>query len=167
VAPTLAGHVVRPWRLAGPMISILRSRSSRYALDELAHREMPVFAIHGSHDLPVPLRTAREAVERTNGTLVTVEKAGHSWILRDPETLPAIVAELMDGELGEACTEALAARGVRGAKPSATKIEAACCSPGARIRALTPHGDRTMVTGRHGRPRYRWVVEDHTERAAS
>lgn len=29
--PTLTGHVMRPWRLAGPMISILRSRSSRYS----------------------------------------------------------------------------------------------------------------------------------------
>jgi pimeloyl-ACP methyl ester carboxylesterase len=158
--PTIAGHVVRPWRLAGPMISILRSRSSRYVLNELAHREVPVFAIHGDHDLPVPLRTAKEAVARTNGTLVTVEGAGHSWLLRDPETLPAIVGELMDGELGEACGQVLAARGVRGAKPSSAKIEAACCTPGARIRALTPHGDRTMVTGRHGRPRYHWTIAD-------
>jgi pimeloyl-ACP methyl ester carboxylesterase len=169
VTPTLAGHVVRPWRLAGPMISILRSRSSRYVLNELAHREMPVFAIHGSHDLPVPLRTARETAARTHGTLVTVEKAGHSWILRDPETLPAIVGELMEGDLGVACAEALARRGVRRRNPTPAALEAACCAPDARILALTPHSDRTTTAGRHGRPRYSWTVAvpDVTEAAAS
>ena len=35
VAPTLVGHVTKPWRLLGPVRSILRTRSSRYALDEL------------------------------------------------------------------------------------------------------------------------------------
>jgi pimeloyl-ACP methyl ester carboxylesterase len=160
VTPTIAGHVVRPWRLAGPMISILRSRSSRYALNELANREVPVFAIHGSHDLAVPLRTAREAAARTNGTLVTVEKGGHSWLLRDPESLPAIVAELMDGELGEACTAALAARGLKRRSPTPAQIEAACCARNARIFALTPQSARTTVAGRHSRPRYRWTVDE-------
>jgi hypothetical protein len=148
------------------MISILRSRSSRHVLDELANREVPVFAVHGSHDLPVPLRTAREAVERTNGTLVTVEKAGHSWILRDPETLPAIVGELMDGELGVACAEALARRGVRRRNPSAAALEAACCAPDARILALTPQSTRTTRAGRHGRPRYRWTVDEPVAEAS-
>ena len=101
VAPTIAGHVVRPWRLAGPMVSILRSRSSRYALNELAATDVPLFALHGDHDLAVPLRTAREAAARAEGTLVTIRHAGHSWLLRDPETLPAIVGQLLDGPLGD------------------------------------------------------------------
>ena len=156
LAPTIAGHLVQPWRLAGPMVSILRSRSSRYALNELGDREVPVFAIHGDHDFAVPYRTAREAAARARGTLVTVEGGGHSWILRDPETLPAIVAELMSGDLGEACRDSLRAAGVKAVNPSIRQIEAACYRDKARIFALTPATSAMIRAGRHRRPRYRW-----------
>lgn len=159
VAPTIAGHIARPWRLAGPMISILRSRSSRYALNELADRGVPLFALHGDHDFAVPLRTAREAVARTNGTLVTVHGAGHSWLLRDPESLPAIVGELLDDGLGEACRERLRTQGVRAQHPSVERIESACYEPDARIFSLTPQSRRTEVVGRHRRPKYQWQME--------
>jgi pimeloyl-ACP methyl ester carboxylesterase len=163
VAPTLAGHAVRPWRLAGPMVSILRSRSSRYTLNELATWKVPVFALHGNHDLPVPLRTARDTVARTNGTLVTVEGAGHSWLLRDPESLPAIVSELMDGELGQACADALRRQGVKRAKPTLADVERACYARNARIFSLTPMSSRTVGGGKHHRPRFKWSI---TERVA-
>jgi hypothetical protein len=167
VTPTLAGHAVRPWRLAGPMISILRSRSSRYSLDELAEWEVPVFALHGSHDLPVPLRTARDAVTRTNGTLVTVAGAGHSWLLRDPESLPAIVGELMDGELGQACTDALRRQGVRRARPTLADVERACYAPDARIFSLTPISTRKVGAGKHHRPRYHWTIAERSTPVAA
>lgn len=163
VTPTIAGHLTRPWRLAGPMVSILRSRSSRYALNELADRQVPVFALHGDHDVAVPLRTAREAVARTNGTLVTVEGAGHSWLLRDPESLPAIVAELLAGELGTACRDALRGLGIRAKEPSVAQIERVCYAPDARIFSLTPLSKRAEVIGRHRRPRYRWTIESPAE----
>lgn len=158
VTPTLAGHVVRPWRLAGPMVSILRSRSSRYALNELAEHHVPVFALHGDHDRPVPLRTARETADRTGGTLVTIESAGHSWMLRDPETFPAIVAELMEGPLGEACRAALRRAGARSDSPTPAEAERLCLQRGARIRTLTPLDDAVVTTGRHRRPRYHWTI---------
>lgn len=160
VTPTVTGHILRPWRLAGPMISILRSRSSRYALNELADRRVPVFALHGDRDIAVPLRTAREAVARTNGTLVTIRGAGHSWLLRDPESMPAIVGELLEGSLGEACTRMLKELGLRSAQPSVAQIERVCYAKDARIFALTPMSNRTDVVGRHRRPKYRWSVQD-------
>jgi len=156
LAPTLAGHVVRPWRLAGPMVSILRSRSSRYALNELAESDVAVFALHGDHDFAVPVATARDTVNRTDGTLVTVAGAGHSWLLRDPETLPAIVAELMAGPLGVACDVVRLDR--RGRLRSPEAIERACLLPDARIRTLTPLDDRVVVSGRHRRPRFTWTI---------
>ena len=159
VAPTLAGHVVRPWRLMGPMVSILRSRSSRYALNELANNDVPVFVMHGDRDLAVPHRTARETAERTNGTLITIEGAGHSWLLRDPETMPAIVAELLPGVLGDACRVALRRAGIRKKKPSVAEIEAALYEPDARIFALTPMSDVTTMAGRHHRPSFSWTVK--------
>jgi len=159
LAPTIADRVVRPWRLAGPMVSILRSRSSRYALNELADQHVPVIALHGARDIAVPIRTARETVDRTDGTLVVVAGAGHSWILRDPEALPAIVSQLMDGPLGDACTDALRRAGVKRATPSRADIERACYSPGSRAMSLTPLGEDTVGTGRHRRPRHTWTVE--------
>jgi len=158
VAPTVAGHLMRPWRLAGPMVSILRSRSSRYALNELAHNDVALIAIHGEHDIAVPLRTAREAADRAGGTLVTVGRAGHSWLLRDPETLPAIVAEMMDGPLGVACHDALRRAGVRRKVPTIADIEQACYEPGSRAMSLTPMSDAPVVTGRTHRPHFEWTV---------
>jgi pimeloyl-ACP methyl ester carboxylesterase len=159
VVPTIAGHVVQPWRLLGPMVSILRTRSSRYALDELAAGEVPVIAIHGNWDVAVPSRTARDAVRRTDGTLVTVERAGHSWLLRDPETLPAIVAELLAGPLGEAIRRSMRAAGLRRRSPDLESIERVCYRPDARIMSLAPADSRRKVVGRHRSPRYRWTVE--------
>jgi len=167
VTPTIAGHLARPWRLAGPMISILRSRSSRYALNELAHRRIPLFALHGTRDIAVPLRTAREAVARTNGTLVSVEGGGHSWLLRDPESLPAIVAQLLEGELGDACREMLRDAGLRSEEPTVEQIESVCYAPDARIFSLTPMSRRTEVVGRHRRPKYHWTVETAEELASA
>ncbi|MCC6225928.1 MAG: alpha/beta hydrolase [Microthrixaceae bacterium] len=162
VTPTIAGHLMRPWRLAGPIISILRSRSSRYALNELADHGVPLFALHGNRDYAVPLRTAREAVARTNGTLVTIEGAGHSWLLRDPESMPAIVAELLEGNLGDACTAMLKKLGLGSKSPTVEQIEAVCYHKDARIFSLTPMSHRTHVVGRHRRPKYHWSTS-HAE----
>jgi pimeloyl-ACP methyl ester carboxylesterase len=159
VVPTLAGHVVQPWRLIGPMMSILRTRSSRYALNALHDAGVPVIAIHGAWDLAVPHRTARDAVRRTEGTLVTVERAGHSWLLRDPETLPAIVAEMLGGELGEGIRRSLRSAGLRSRDPSLDDVERCCYRRDARIFALAPADSRRKVVGRHRRPRYRWTTE--------
>lgn len=159
LVPTLAGHLARPWRLTGPMISILRSRSSRYALNTLADEGVPVIVLHGDHDFAVPLRTAQQAAARTNGTLVTIEGAGHSWLLRDPETMPAVVAQLMADGLGQACRAALVKAGVTEDEPSTARIERAMYRRNARVFALTPLSTATTTPGRHHRPRYRWTVE--------
>ncbi len=159
VAPTLAGHVTQPWRLLGPMASILRTRSSRYALDELARHDVPVVAIHGSMDLAVPHRTARDTVNRTGGTLVTVQRGGHSWLLRDPESLPAIMAELLAGPLGEGIRKGLRSAGLRTKKPTLADVERVCYRKDARVFALAPEDPTRKVVGRHRRPRYAWTNE--------
>jgi pimeloyl-ACP methyl ester carboxylesterase len=159
VMPTLRGHVLKPWRLLGPVMSILRSRSSRYALNILAEHEVPVFALHGDRDFAVPIRTAREAAQRAGGTLVEIEGAGHSWLLRDPESLPAIMLELLaDGPLRRALDT------VR-LKPDGTErtdreIRRLCYTPQARILTLTPAQYGVATTGKHRRPKYRWTISN-------
>lgn len=161
--PTLGGHVIRPWRLAGPMISILRSRSSRYALNTIADERLPVAVLHGDRDYPVPLRTAKQAAARTDGTLVTVEDAGHSWLLRDPEALPAICKELLAGAFGDQLDDRLALLGVeQGRAGGLAEIEGACYRQGARVFSLTPHGGVTTLAGRHRSTRYRWDLDGPT-----
>jgi hypothetical protein len=98
------------------------------------------------------LQTARDAVRRANGELITVHRAGHSWLLKDPETLPAIVSELLDLRLGDAVRNAVSAAGAA----SLDELEEAFYTPDAPILALTPAADFVRIGQRHRRPRYRW-----------
>ena len=90
VSPTMASTSTTP-----------NTRSSRYALDAAADAGTPFYILHGDRDIAVPHRTSEDAARRVGADLITVEKAGHSWLLTDPETLPAIIAELLQGKLGD------------------------------------------------------------------
>lgn len=158
VAPTLRGHVRRPWRLLGPAASILRSRSSRWMLDALRRERIPVFAVHGSWDVAVPLATAKDAARRAHGDLVVVEGGTHSWLLKDPETMPGIMHELMRGRLGTAVLKAKLARGVDPVDATEDEVEAALYEPDALVLELTPKQPVHDVEALHRPPRYRWKV---------
>ena len=116
--------------------------------------------MHGARDIVVPLSTGRDAARRAAGELVVVEGATHSWLLKDPEAMPAIVHELMRGRLG---TAVLRAKGRAGLDVDATAAEvdgaAFFYEPGSLAVALTPsqawHDDETL----HRSPRYRWHIE--------
>lgn len=157
VVPTIAGHARQPWRLLGPMTSILRSRGTRWMLDRLKHERVPVFAIHGDRDLAVPIATAKDAARRARGELVVVEKGTHSWLLKDPETMPAIMHALMKGRLG---TAVLKARLSHGLDTDATvdEIDAAMYAPGALVLELTPRQRFVDVEDLHRPPRFTWRV---------
>jgi pimeloyl-ACP methyl ester carboxylesterase len=155
LSPIVVNHATHPWRLVGPAASILRTRGSRGILDELALSEVPTFVLHGDRDLIVPIATARSAAKRSNGQLITIKGGGHSWLLRDPETLPAIVAELLEGRLGTAIREAIGAAGAT----SADELEAILYEPGAPILELTPPmPDAGGPSVPAERPRYRWTI---------
>jgi pimeloyl-ACP methyl ester carboxylesterase len=154
LSPIVINHATHPWRLVGPAASILRTRGSRGILDELALSEVPTFVLHGDRDLIVPLATARSAAKRANGQLITIKGGAHSWLLRDPEALPAIVSELLAGRLGAAVREAIGAAGAS----SADELESIFYEPDAPILALTPTPvtDGAPVVSRS--PRYRWTI---------
>ena len=155
LTPVMLTHATHPWRLVGPAASILRTRGSRGILDELALDEVPTFVLHGDRDLIVPIATARSAAKRSNGQLITVKGAAHSWMLRDPETLPAIVAELLAGRLGSAIREAIGAAGAN----STDELEAIFYEPDAAIHALSvPTDEPSAERPLHRPPRYRWTV---------
>lgn len=160
VAPTLVGHLRRPWRIIGPAISIVRSGGSGPALDRVRTERIPLFAVHGEHDVVVPLATGRDAARRAGGELVVVHGATHSWLLKDPEAMPAILHELMKGRLG---TAVLKARLEAGHDHDATRAELER-SPlfydeGALAVTLTPRQEWRDDATLHRAPRYRWHVE--------
>jgi pimeloyl-ACP methyl ester carboxylesterase len=158
-APTLVGHALHPWRMVGPAVSLIRSPASRPMLEVLAREQVPVVVIHGDRDLAVPYATARDAARVTNGWLVTVHGGTHSWLLKDPETLPAIVAYLMGNELRELRRQVFAEVGLNPATASFAEIEDRFVPPDALVRALTPSPIRAAplaLPARHAR--YRWGV---------
>lgn len=157
VAPTLAGHVRRPWRLLGPMASILRSRGTREMLDTLRHEKVPVFVIHGDRDIAVPIATAKDASRRSRGDLVVVHGATHSWLLKDPESLPAIMHALMKGRLGTAVLKARLEHGLE-LDANVDEVEAALYEPGALVLELTPRQHFHDTEDLHRPPRYRWKL---------
>jgi pimeloyl-ACP methyl ester carboxylesterase len=154
VTPTMVGHALQPWRLLGPGISILRSRGSRRILDKLAADEIPTFVLHGDLDVPVPLCTGASAARRTNGVLVRVRGGSHSWLLKDPECLPAIVDQLLEGRLGAAVRREIHTAGAT----DVGDLEAHFYERGAPILALTPEGDDLPAPVEVPRPRYAWSI---------
>ncbi len=159
VAPTIAAHVRHPGHLIGPGVSILRSRSSKWMLEKLGRDGVPVIAIHGDRDIVVPLATARSAAKLSKGMVVVVEGGTHSWLLKDPETLPAILREMFDSPMAQAGRDRdFAAMGL---KPDASidEIEAAFYEPDAPVLALTPEIDLDAIRPGPRRPRYRWHVD--------
>ena len=157
-APVLAHNLRRPWQVVAAGWSILRSGSSRWMLDQLADEQVPVFVIHGDRDHAVPLQTARDAANRSRAQLVVVKGATHAWVLRDPETLPAILTELIDGGLGAALRSAGRTAGLD-ADASIDEIEAAFYRPGARVLALTPPLEFQPTGKRRRAPSYAWTTE--------
>lgn len=166
VFPTGANHVRRPWRLAGPLLAILRSGRSTDRLDRLRDHGVPTFFVHGDRDVLVPPCTAREAAQRTGGELVVVHGARHSWLLRDPETFPAIVRQLRDRGLGDAIASALAEHGLTAEQVTAAQMERALYDPDAVVVGLTPEDEAAPGAGRHRAPRYRWTHRGPTRSGA-
>ncbi len=161
--PTLVGHVTRPWRLFGPAVSILRSRGSRWMLQRLAQEQVPVVAIHGTRDFAVPFQTAKDAARRAKGEFVIVDGANHCWPLRDPETLPAIVGDLLHGPLGEAYRQSVRDLGLDPDVATLQQVDDAFFVPHAPIRKMTPPLEFAKVGTRRRKPAYRYSIKPARE----
>lgn len=164
VGPTLRGHVARPGRLLGPAISLIRSQGTTGMLESLGDNKVPVVVIHGDRDIAVPYATAVDAARRAHGTLVTIKGGTHSWVLKDPETLPAVIAQLLDGPLARVRAAAMGAAGLTPGA-SAQQIEDAFLGPHAWVRRLTPPTQFRAGPDRHRPPRYDWTVDEPPEPA--
>lgn len=157
VFPIGANHVRRPWRLLGPFVSIVRATPSHDTLDQLRADEVPVVVVHGDCDLAVPVCTGRAAAARAGADLVVVHGARHSWLLRDPETFPAILAEQLAGRVGDSLDATLAAHGLD-RQARGDQLEPVFYRPGAPVLELSPAPPSPDdLPPPHG-PRYRWTT---------
>ena len=166
VVPTVLGHVRRPWRMVGPMVSILRSQGTGWMLDRLALARVPLFVIHGDRDIAVPIATARASARRGYGELVVIHRASHSWLLKDPEALPGVMLELMKGRLGTARLRALLDAGVDPNGATLDEIESVFFEHDSLVVRLTPEQNWVDRADLHQDPRYRWTVHHQFGRPA-
>jgi pimeloyl-ACP methyl ester carboxylesterase len=159
--PTAVAHVRRPWRLMAPAVSILRSSPSHDLLETVAGHGVATFVLHGDRDFAVPLSTARSAAALANGQLVTIHGASHSWVLKDPETLPGIVYDLLGDRLGAAQRMALLHAGMLPGEATAADVEEAFYEKGALVQRLAP-AELTVAAGEPApptrAPRYTWTI---------
>jgi pimeloyl-ACP methyl ester carboxylesterase len=154
--PVMLGHLGAPWRLLGPGLSALYAAASAPLLDRVGAAGVPVVVVHGDYDLVVPMATARDAARRTGGELVVVHGAAHSFVLQDPETLPAIVRELLGGRLGQARARAVAAAGL-GPDASLAAVDEAFAPAGSRLGLLGPPEPDPRPVPAPRPPHYSWT----------
>ncbi|MGH9023145.1 MAG: alpha/beta fold hydrolase [Acidimicrobiia bacterium] len=158
-ARNAVANLTRPWRVVSAAASVLLAPSSGPTLRRLAASRVPVFFLHGSHDLVVPLRSARDAAARAAGDLVVVRGGAHSWLLEHPVALPAIVAELLQGRLGEACQEAASAGTPGSACLRPRDAEVACLEIGSLASRLA--GKKTATLRPFEPSRLSWSIHSH------
>jgi pimeloyl-ACP methyl ester carboxylesterase len=155
---------VNPLRLAGPGLSIIRSTPSKPLLEQLRRKGIPLMAIHGDRDIAVPLSTGRSAARIAGGQLVVVEGGTHSWLLKDPETFPAILRESMASPMGQQGRDSMFRKaGIDPRAATFDDLERAFYEPAALIHRLTPAFDPHWREPAPRLPKFRWHVEDLDE----
>lgn len=157
----------RPLQLTAPGLAIVSAPPSVGALSRLRCAGVPAVVIHGADDRIVPLAAGRDAAERLACELVVIAHAGHAWLLRDPETLPAVVGRLLSGSLGDAWVAAVARTGLDPSIATTADIEARFYRAAAAALALTPPLDFTRSAQLRHPARYRWTVERPEPRKAA
>jgi pimeloyl-ACP methyl ester carboxylesterase len=159
LVPVALHNILRPQGLVGAGVSIMRSGPSRWLLESMADHLVPTYIIHGDRDYAVPVKTARDAAKRARGELILVHGASHSWLLRDPETMPAIVAELLEGSLGDVIRLALTIEGlpIDTMEETIADVERTLYTQGALVHDLTPPLEFQTTDAHRRRPSYRWT----------
>lgn len=142
-APSLGDRLRALPSLPAAFVATIGDQGSDDRLRALRAAGVPVVVVHSNRDLAIWYPFARGAAAAAGATLVTVDGAGHSWMLEDPDSLPAMLAGLLEGPLGDAI-DARARGGIDD-----------MLAPGAIARSL----DRPRSRPYRFQPAHRWQVE--------
>lgn len=104
-APSWSQRVRELPSLPAALIATTNAKGSIRTLEGLRDEGVPVFVLHGDRDLAIWFANARQAARAAGGTLVRIEKGLHSWLLEDADSLPSVLAGLLDAGLGRAIDE--------------------------------------------------------------
>ncbi len=93
--------IVHPRVFLSTATAIAQAEHSAGLLRVLREGGIPVAVLHGERDMIVPLTSAVDVAQLSNGTLVTLPRAYHSWVLPSPWTFAQILQQLViRGHLG-------------------------------------------------------------------
>lgn len=101
-APSLGDRLRALPSLPAAFVATIGDQGSEDRLAVLRDTGVPVAVVHSDRDLAIWWPFAVGAARSADATLVQVEGAGHSWMIEHPDSLPALLAELLDGPFGTA-----------------------------------------------------------------
>jgi pimeloyl-ACP methyl ester carboxylesterase len=140
--PSIMGGFRTPSLMVDFSRALASAPPSAVCLDKLRAGAVPVAAVHGDKDVAIPLPAALDVARRTNGTLVEVRDAGHSWMIADPATLLSVVYDLLrEGELGLACRDAVERAGLSAAA-TREEVGARLCTADAPVLSVLSSSER-------------------------
>ncbi|MGO9152616.1 alpha/beta fold hydrolase [Mycobacterium sp.] len=87
--------IAHPRMFLSAATAIAQADHSAHALGLLRDNAIPVAVVHGERDMVVPLSSAVDVAQLSKGTLVTLPKAYHSWVLPSPWTFVQILQQLV------------------------------------------------------------------------
>jgi pimeloyl-ACP methyl ester carboxylesterase len=158
-ARSMEMHVAQPWRAFSPAQAVLRAGSSLPTLDRARAAGVCAVVVHGDHDVLVPIAAGRDTAQRLGADFVVVRGGGHSWLLRCPETLSAIIGDCLERDLGVACDRARSAATIDGEGLAVDDVDRVFLEPDALVARLGgEHEPELSPTPRHA-PRHTWTIE--------
>jgi len=90
--------VAHPGGFLSTATAIVQADHSARALGLLRENRVPVAVMQGERDMLVPLESAVDVAQLSNGTLVSLPDAYHSWVLPSPWTFVQILQHLIARE---------------------------------------------------------------------
>lgn len=142
-APSLVDRARALPSLPAAFVATITDQGSASRLRELREHQVPAIVVHSTGDLAIWYPFAKSAAVDAGATLVTLPRAQHSWMIEHPDSLPALVADLLEGSLGAAIDD----RGAAG-------IDAMWADDALGLRLDAPRSRPYRLRAKH-----RWVID--------
>lgn len=105
-APSIVDRIRALPTMPAALFATMWDQGSEDRLRLLGVAGVPVVVLHGDRDLTIWFPWGRQSAEAAGGALVRVEGGGHSWLLENADSLPAMLGSMLDGPLAGALDEA-------------------------------------------------------------